>query len=60
LVEANCRAAPASRAERVASDRALALALFRQYQTPAERLRAWTQQTGRSPRAFYRRLDGQQ
>jgi hypothetical protein len=49
---------PVSRAEGVAGDRALALAIRSQYLTREARRRAWAEQTRRSERAYYRCLGG--
>jgi hypothetical protein len=45
-----------SRAERKQGEQALLREILQQHDTREERVRAWTEQTGKSQRAFYRRL----
>ncbi len=47
---------PASRAERLEEDRAILREILREHETREGRLNAWTERTGKSERAFYRRL----
>ena len=47
---------PVGRAGQIEEERAVANAIAEQYETRAERLAAWQAQTGKSERAFYRRL----
>jgi hypothetical protein len=46
----------ATREERKEDEHALLQAILREYATREERVRAWTERTGKSERAFYRRL----
>jgi hypothetical protein len=45
-----------SRAERKEGEHALLREILREHPTRDERVRAWTERTGKSERAFYRRL----
>jgi hypothetical protein len=49
-------AAPASREGRLAEERAIAEEIARAHASRDERVRAWSERTGKSERAFYRRL----
>ena len=44
-----------SRADRIEGDRSVARKILKAYSKRKDRLRAWTEQTGKSERAFYRR-----
>jgi hypothetical protein len=58
LVAVREETGPLTRAGRIAEERAVALAILQQYPARAGQLRAWVERTGRSGRAYYRRLDG--
>lgn len=47
---------PAGRADRVQAERAIAQQIAEQHANREDRLKAWRAQTGKSERAFYRRL----
>ncbi|MEI8195934.1 MAG: hypothetical protein WCI73_08510, partial [Phycisphaerae bacterium] len=46
-----------SRADKKADDQEVAKAVFAEFATPDERVKAWIERTGKSKRAFYRRLE---
>jgi hypothetical protein len=57
LVEVqHTRERPPSRAAQLEEDREIVREILREHETREERLSAWTERTGKSERAFYRRL----
>jgi hypothetical protein len=48
---------PIGRADRIQTEKSIVAALVKKYKTRAEQLAAWREQTGKSDRAFYRRLE---
>jgi hypothetical protein len=52
--------APATRAARVEAETRIAVEIYNAIPSPEGRIQAWQEKTGRSRRAFYRRLENAQ